>query len=61
MLDSSQLFRDSLRDLVGGGGLDVLGLQSDTVEVLETNSSELMSFQAIDLMFRRFATPADVE
>lgn len=61
MLDSSQLFRDSLRDLVGGGGLDVLGLQSDTVEVLETNSSELMSFQAIHLMFRRFATPADVE
>ena len=28
-----------------GNGYDVLGLQSDTVEVLETNSSALRSFQ----------------
>ena len=28
-----------------GNGYDVLGLQSDTVEVLDTNSSALRSFQ----------------
>eukprot|EP00435_Cladocopium_sp_Y103_P024323 s1242_g5.t6 len=34
--------------LLLGGGLDLLGLQSDAVEVLETNSSDLQSFQ-VDL------------